>query len=378
MLVDGAAAARAEVREATAAVLQRPLLRRASVRANVESGLRFRGVGRAERRRRGQVWLDRLGIGALADRPAHQLSGGEAQRVSLARAFAVGPRVLLLDEPFSALDAPTRGELLAELREALAATGTAALLVTHDRHEAAAVSDRVAILHDGELRQEGPAHQVLDHPADPDCARILGFDNVLPGRLLGSAAGEVAVPPGACRLTGAGLTVPARLVRTIPLGPVWRVILEAEGRTVLANAPEPPPAGLQPGDPVELRVDPSRDPGALGLWRWRTSPASSSRAGGQAAWARPRRRWNGTGRRCCAASPASSAARSAARSSWYARPGRSCRRCLRPSRSWRTRARAAGRFRASPPGSRRSRGAPRRPTSHRPTCRSSTPPSCAS
>ena len=257
VLLDGDAAARADVREATAAVLQRPLLRRASVRANVESGLRFRGVGRAERRRRGQVWLERLGIAALAERPAHSLSGGEAQRVSLARAFAVGPRVLLLDEPFSALDAPTRGELLAELREALAATGTAALLVTHDRHEAAAFADRVAILHDGELRQEGPAQQVLDHPADADCARTLGFDNVLPGRLLGSAAGEVAVPPGACRLTGAGLTLPARLVRTIPLGPVWRVILEAEGRTVLANAPEPPPAGLQPGDPVELRVDPA-------------------------------------------------------------------------------------------------------------------------
>ena len=257
ILLDGAAAARADVRAATAAVLQRPLLRRASVRANVESGLRFRGVARDERRRRSQGWVDRLGIGALAARPAHSLSGGEAQRVSLARAFAVSPRVLLLDEPFSALDAPTRGELLADLRETLAATGTAALLVTHDRHEAAAFADRVAILHAGELRQEGPAQHVLDHPADADCARILGFDNVLPGRLLGSAADEVAVPPGACRLTGPGLTLAARLVRTIPLGPVWRVVLEAEGRTLHANAPEPPPAGLQPGDPVELRVDPA-------------------------------------------------------------------------------------------------------------------------
>jgi tungstate transport system ATP-binding protein len=177
--------------------------------------------------------------------------------VSLARAFAVGPRVLLLDEPFSALDAPTRGELLAELREALAATGTAALLVTHDRHEAAAVSDRVAILHDGELRQEGPAQRVLGHPVDPDCARILGFDNVLPGRLLGVAADEVALPPDACRLTGAGLILAARLIRTIPLGPVWRVVVEAEGRTVLANAPEAPPETLRPGDRVELRIDPA-------------------------------------------------------------------------------------------------------------------------
>ena len=257
VFMDGAVASRAVVREATAAVLQRPLLRRASVRANVESGLRFRGVGRAERRSRAQRWRDRLGIATLAERPAHRLSGGEAQRVSLARAFAVGPRVLLLDEPFSALDAPTRGELLAELRDALAATGTAALLVTHDRHEAAAVADRVAILHDGELRQEGPAREVLDHPADPDCARILGFDNVLPGSLLGVDADRVALAPEACRLTGAGLPLAARLVRAIPLGPAWRVIAEAEGRTVLANAQEPPPAGLQPGDPIELRVDPA-------------------------------------------------------------------------------------------------------------------------
>jgi ABC-type Fe3+/spermidine/putrescine transport system ATPase subunit len=201
--------------------------------------------------------LERLGIGALAERPAHRLSGGEAQRVSLARAFAVNPRVLLLDEPFGALDAPTRGELLADLREALAATGTAALLVTHDRHEAAALGDRVAVLHAGELRQEGPAQQVLDHPADADCARILGFDNVLPGRLLGVAADQVALAPDACRLTGAGLTLAARLVRAIPLGPVWRLVFEVEGRTVLANAPEPPPAGLRPGDRVELRVDPA-------------------------------------------------------------------------------------------------------------------------
>jgi ABC-type sulfate/molybdate transport systems ATPase subunit len=258
VLIDGLPAARADVRAATAAVLQRPLLRRASVRANVESGLRFRGVARGERRRRGQAWLDRLGIGALAERSAQRLSGGEAQRVSLARAFAVGPRVLLLDEPFSALDAPTRGELLADLREALAATGTAALLVTHDRHEAAAVADRVAILHAGELRQEGPASEVLDHPVDADCARILGFHNVLPGRLLGVAADHVAVPAGACGLTGPdGLRLTARLVRVIPLGPVWRVVLEADGRTLIANVPEAPPAELAPGDEIELRVDPA-------------------------------------------------------------------------------------------------------------------------
>jgi ABC-type sulfate/molybdate transport systems ATPase subunit len=258
VLIEGRPAARADVRSATAAVLQRPLLRRASVRANVESGLRFRGVEPAARRRRAQTWLDRLGLAALADRAAHDLSGGEAQRVSIARALAVAPRVLLLDEPVGALDAPTRGELLADLRDLLAATGTAALLVTHDRHEAAALADRVAILSGGELRQEGPAGRVLDHPADADCARILGFDNVLPGRLLAVAAAEVAVPPDALSVAAtSGIRLPARLVRVIPLGPVWRLTLEIEGRTVLAHAREAPPPAVHPGDPIELRVDPS-------------------------------------------------------------------------------------------------------------------------
>ena len=160
-----------DVRKATAAVLQRPLLRRGTVRANAETGLRFRGVPRAERRRRAEAWLERLDVARLADQAAHTLSAGEAQRVSLARALAVAPRVLLLDEPFAGLDAPTRRELLADLREALASTGTAALLVTHDDREAAALADRVAILHAGELLEEGPAAEVLSG----GCAARLGL-----------------------------------------------------------------------------------------------------------------------------------------------------------------------------------------------------------
>jgi ABC-type multidrug transport system ATPase subunit len=159
--IDDRVARREDVRAATAAVLQRPLLRRGTVRANAETGLRFRGVPRAERRRRADAWLERLDVARLAEQPAHTLSAGEAQRVSLARALAVAPRVLLLDEPFAGLDAPTRRELLADLRGVLAATGTAALLVTHDDREAAALADRVAILHRGELIEEGPAPDVL-------------------------------------------------------------------------------------------------------------------------------------------------------------------------------------------------------------------------
>jgi ABC-type sulfate/molybdate transport systems ATPase subunit len=149
------------------------------VRENAETGLRFHRVPRAEACRRAGEWLERLGVAQLAHRAAHTLSAGEAQRVSLARALALSPRLLLLDEPFAGLDAPTRGELLVDLGEALATAGVAALLVTHDRHEAAALADRLAILHAGQLRQDGHTAEVWAHPADPDCARILGYDTVL-------------------------------------------------------------------------------------------------------------------------------------------------------------------------------------------------------
>ena len=108
---------------------------------------------RAEADRRARDWLGRLGIGALADRPADRLSGGEAQRTSLARAFATAPEVLFLDEPFAALDAPTRETLLDDLGRLLGATRTTTVLVTHDRAEALRLGDRVAVLLEGRLRR---------------------------------------------------------------------------------------------------------------------------------------------------------------------------------------------------------------------------------
>jgi ABC-type sulfate/molybdate transport systems ATPase subunit len=165
-------------------VLQRPLLRRGNVRSNVETGLRFRGVPRREAARRADAWLERLGIAHLANRRAHALSGGEAQRVSLARALVLEPRLLLLDEPFAAVDAPTRSELLADLRGTLRSTGAAALLVTHDWREAAVTADRIAVLCRGQVRQEGPCEDVLDHPVDAECARLLGYEVLASPELL--------------------------------------------------------------------------------------------------------------------------------------------------------------------------------------------------
>ena len=282
VMLDGVDATPASIRRVSAAVLQRPLLRRSTVQDNAETGLRFHRVPRAEARRRAGEWLERLGVGHLARRPAHTLSAGEAQRVSLARALALSPRLLLLDEPFSNLDAPTRGELLVDLGEVLAVTGTAALLVTHDRHEAAALADRIAILHAGELRQEGPTVEVRDHPADPDCARILGYETVLDGaaasRIVGNGAYRVALraedcaaaPPGA-EAGGSELTVRAHLRRVIPLGATSRVVTDVAGRRLLATAPAPTPAWLaklRPGDPIAVRLD-----------RGRARPVGPRRAG---------------------------------------------------------------------------------------------------
>jgi tungstate transport system ATP-binding protein len=173
VLLDGRPAAAAQLRGACAAVLQRPLLRRTSVAANVETGLRFARVPREERRRRAAEWMQRLGLTGLAGRPAHTLSGGEAQRVSLARALVLAPRLLLLDEPFGGLDVPTRTDLLIELRGVLADTNTAALLVTHDVREAVALANRTAILHAGTIRQLGATLDVVRAPADATCARLL-------------------------------------------------------------------------------------------------------------------------------------------------------------------------------------------------------------
>lgn len=163
------------LRRRTAMVLQAPLLFDVSVLANAASGLRFRGVGRREAERRAAESLERFGVAALARRNARTLSGGEAQRVSLARAFAVEPELLLLDEPFSGLDAPTRSALVPELAARLRETGTAAIVATHDRAEAAALGDRLAILIGGRIAQVGPPAEVFGDPASAEIAATVGF-----------------------------------------------------------------------------------------------------------------------------------------------------------------------------------------------------------
>ena len=141
------------LRRRTAMVLQEPLLFDVSVVANAASGLRFRGVRRCDAEHRAMLWLEQFGVGHLAARNARTLSGGEAQRVSLARAFAVAPELLVLDEPFAALDPATRETIVPELAVQLRETRTAAVIVTHDASEAVALADRLLVLVDGRIAQ---------------------------------------------------------------------------------------------------------------------------------------------------------------------------------------------------------------------------------
>jgi len=144
-------------------VMQDPLLFDASVAENIALGLRFRGISPTETARRVEEWMQRLGISALAKRRANELSGGEGQRVSLARALALEPELLLLDEPFSALDSPTRTRLVQDLKKLLQETGSATLFITHDPAEAKILAQKVALIRAGRLEKVQPAQ---DLPAE--------------------------------------------------------------------------------------------------------------------------------------------------------------------------------------------------------------------
>ena len=169
------------IRRRMASVFQEPLLLNASVYDNAALGLRLRGLDRRSIERRVQPWLERLGIGHLMRRRARSLSGGEAQRTSLARALALDPEILFLDEPFSPLDPPTHEGLLLDLERILRETGITTVFVTHDRDEAFMFGDRIAVLIGGKLLQTGPTTEVFAHPENLEVAQFVGFDTKIPG-----------------------------------------------------------------------------------------------------------------------------------------------------------------------------------------------------
>ena len=180
-------------RRRIATVFQEPLLADTSVADNVALGLSFRGVSAAAARPRVIRWLERLGVLALAERSARTLSGGEAQRVALSRALVLEPEVLLLDEPFAGLDAPTRAALIVDLGTILRGDRVTTVLVTHERGEAQALADRVAVLMGGRVRQLDHTARVFYAPAFEDVARFVGVETLVTGRVLGRTAGVTTV-----------------------------------------------------------------------------------------------------------------------------------------------------------------------------------------
>jgi len=179
-----------ETRRRFVLLLQKPVFFRGTVLSNVTYGLKLRRLPASDAKERLERVASLFSIGPLLSRRVDQLSGGEAQRVNLARAFIIQPEILFLDEPFSALDAPTREELLFELRRAVTQTGQTTLLVTHHREEAAFFGTRVAVLLDGTLRQQGPVEEVFSRPASDEVARLLGVETVLSG-VVASSDGEL-------------------------------------------------------------------------------------------------------------------------------------------------------------------------------------------
>ncbi len=170
--------------------------------ANVSFGLRLRGVASAARRRRAGELLELVGLGAHGDRFPHQLSGGQQQRVALARAIAVEPRVLLLDEPLSALDAKVRTQLRDEIRRIQLTLGITTLYVTHDQDEALSVADRVGVMDQGRLQQLASPHIVYERPANAFVAEFVGSVSRLPATVGPNGTVEVLgrrlpLPPSA-------------------------------------------------------------------------------------------------------------------------------------------------------------------------------------
>lgn len=155
-----------------------------TVAENVAFGLRMQRLPRSEIDRQVQVALDQVNLSAFGHRRITDLSGGEQQRVALARALAPAPRMLMLDEPLGALDRALREQLIAELRRTLQKTGIPAIYVTHDQEEAFAISDRMAILHNGKIVQEGEPGVLFQKPNSPWVAGFLGLGSLSNGKVI--------------------------------------------------------------------------------------------------------------------------------------------------------------------------------------------------
>jgi putative spermidine/putrescine transport system ATP-binding protein len=191
---------------------------------NVGFGLRMRKLGGSERKRKAGELLDMVGLAAQAAQYPHQLSGGQQQRVALARALAIEPRVLLLDEPLSALDAKVRLQLREQIRSIQQRLGTTTLFVTHDQEEALSMADRVGVMSQGRLEQIAVPSVLYDSPATAFVAEFVGTMNRLPGQLQSQT-----------EVTALGMTVPVHEGTADGLAGDVDVLVRPEGLRVAAE-----------------------------------------------------------------------------------------------------------------------------------------------
>ncbi len=255
------------------------LLPHLSVAENVRFPLRMRNIGsREEQAERVKTALETVQLGHLGDRKPRQLSGGQQQRVALARAIVSKPKVLLLDEPLSNLDARLREDMQVELIEIHKRLGLTTLFVTHDQEEALSLSDRVVLLNAGRVEQQGTPAEIYTRPATEFASNFLGSANIIPATIETGDAGPVAVLSDGQRLQlspGEPVRGPARLVlrqEDIAIGKSGdiagevrtRVYLGARNRYVLALAGQPVRVlsgndrVFASGEKISLSIDPGR------------------------------------------------------------------------------------------------------------------------
>jgi putative spermidine/putrescine transport system ATP-binding protein len=247
---------------------------------NVAFGLRMRKQGSGQRRKRAGDLLDMVGLAEQARQYPHQLSGGQQQRVALARALAIEPRVLLLDEPLSALDARVRLQLREQIRTLQQQLGTTTLFVTHDQEEALSMADRVGVMRQGKLEQIAVPAQLYDRPATAFVAEFVGVMNRIPGELTGTGTvaalgATVPIEESVSELAGDGpvdvLVRPEGLRLQVAengngivttktfLGSVTRVgVLLSGDVAVKIDQPSAEAAGLAPGSSVAVTLPPER------------------------------------------------------------------------------------------------------------------------
>jgi tungstate transport system ATP-binding protein len=281
--IDPGAALR--IRRRCALVFQDPLLLRGTVFDNVALAPRFRGWPRGRVHEQVERAMRSFRCEHLTARPAHRLSGGEARRVCLARALVCDPELVMLDEPFVALDSPTRSALVQELRDVAMARGTTVLLVTHDFDDVLRFADRAFVLLDGAIVQDAPPGRVQRAPVNADVARLVSMDNIVAceteptegGMRIGLPGGVQLTIPGkhlsgvrTCCFPGDGVTlepsssqpcradrVRGQVVRVEPAAGLHRITVDCGASRLVARVARDRAEELRAGQSIDVAIDPA-------------------------------------------------------------------------------------------------------------------------